>query len=76
MMELAPTLVLLTSAFAGALISSFAGFAFAPVAGVILLTTVENVVAARRACTDGHFVQVMRIYEELDLGPSNASVWR
>ena len=37
-MEANPTLILLASAFAGALISSFAGFAFAPVAGVILLT--------------------------------------
>ncbi len=41
-----------------------------------LLTAVENVMAARRACTDGHFVQAARIYEGLDLGPSNAPVWR
>jgi uncharacterized protein len=35
--DLAATVVLLASAFAGALVSSFSGFAFAPVAGVVLL---------------------------------------
>lgn len=37
MPDISPALMVFASAFAGALISSFAGFAFAPVAGVILL---------------------------------------
>jgi uncharacterized membrane protein YfcA len=37
-LDLVSTIVLLAGAFAGALVSSFAGFAFAPVAGAVLLT--------------------------------------
>ena len=37
-LDLASTIILLAGAFAGALVSSFAGFAFAPVAGAVLLT--------------------------------------
>jgi uncharacterized membrane protein YfcA len=38
MLEMGPTAVLLLGAFAGAVVSSFSGFAFAPVAGMLLLT--------------------------------------
>jgi uncharacterized membrane protein YfcA len=37
----APTAVLIVGAFAGAVVSSFSGFAFAPVAGVLLLTSFQ-----------------------------------
>src|SRR5688500_2665 len=39
--DLVSTIVLFAGAFAGALVSSFAGFAFAPVAGAVLLTAFE-----------------------------------
>ena len=40
-LSLAPTVVILLGTFAGALVSAFSGFAFAPVAGIILITAFQ-----------------------------------
>jgi len=58
MIDAGPAVVLFFSMFAGTVVSSFSGFAFSPVAGVLLLTMFEPAVAVPVLMICSIFVQV------------------
>ena len=72
---LEPTLILLISTFLGALVSSFAGFAFAPVAGLLLISIFAPTVVVPVLMVCSIIVQtVTLVYLRRSLAPNRIGV--
>jgi uncharacterized protein len=73
--DLDPTVILLISTFLGAMVSSFAGFAFAPVAGLLMINVFAPTLVIPVLMVCSIIVQtVTLVYLRRSLAPSSIGV--